>query len=69
MSELIMLAENAPALADAVTKARARTKDDSIMARIGEPARPGVITVERGAEPKGAGLDEPAAIAMLGRMR
>lgn len=70
MSELIMLAEHAPALADAVTKARTRTKDDTIMARIGEhEGRPGFVTVERGGEPKGQGLYEATAILMLSRMR
>ena len=69
MSELIMLAEHAPALADAVTKARTRTSDETIMARIGGPAGPGLVQVERKGEPKGDAADEATAITLLGRMR
>lgn len=64
-----MLAEHAPALADAVTKARARTSDDTIMARIGGPAGPGLVYVERKGELKGDPTDEATALTMLGRMR
>lgn len=71
MSEIIMLAEHAPDLAEAVTAARTRCKDDTIMARIGEyEGRPGFVSLERhSGEIVAEGLSQDEARTALGRMR